>query len=204
MATNETVKRMLERIASNYSKHDKWTEDNYPTWVNSLKNYPDKLVITACKKGIAEHTRAPNVANLRGIIAGFPSRAEPEKPQGCKRCGFHQSKDKNGSVYHTQYGSGKVEIAHHRSDKNGQKQRCDVFIAACSCPAGVLLSNGAYQPFEPFVDALRSDPYTIAVYHSLPDRPFLSERERYTPEQITAREIREPVNLGSSGFRHIR
>ena len=188
MATNETIQRMLERIASNYSKHDKWTEDNYPTWINSLKSYPDKLVIMACKKWIAEHTRAPNVANLRGIIAGFPSKIETPKPQGCKRCA----------------GSGQVEVAHHRSDKNGQKQRCTVFIAACSCPAGVRLSNGAYLPWEPFVDALRADPWTIAVYHSSPDRPFLCERERYTPEQITAREMREPVNLGSSGFRHIR
>ena len=188
MATNETVRRMLERIASNYSKHDKWLDDNYPTWANSLQKYPDKVVIQACKKWLAEHTRAPNVANIRNTIASFPSKYEAPKLQGCKRCA----------------GSGQVEVAHHRSDKNGQKQHCDTYAAACTCPAGVRLSNGAYQPWEVFVDALRADPWTIAVYHSSPDRPFLSELERYTPEQITAREMREPVNLGSSGFRRIR
>ena len=188
MATNETIQRMLERIASNYSKHEKWTEDNYPTWVNSLKNYPDKLVIMACKKWIAEHTRAPNVANLRGIIAGFPSRAETPKPQGCKRCA----------------GSGQVEVAHHRSDKNGRSQHCNTYAAACSCPAGVRLSNGAYQPWQPFVDALREDPYTIAVYHSTVEKPFLTEHERYTPQQLEERNTRQRANLGSSGFRHIR
>ena len=188
MATNETIQRMLERIASNYSKHERWVTDNAPTWTHSLKGYPDKLVIMACKKWIAEHTRAPNIANLRGIIAGFPSRTEAPKPKGCLRCD----------------GNGQVEVAHHKSSKSGKASSCTVYAAGCMCAAGAVLCAGAYQPWEVFVDALRADPFTLAVYHSTPENPYLSERERWTPEQLQQRESRERANLGSSGFRHIR
>ena len=188
MATNETIQRMLERIASNYSKHDKWAKDNAPTWTHSLKNYPDRLVIMACKKWIAEHTRAPNIANIRGIIAGFPSKIETPKPKGCRRCD----------------GSGRVEVAPHKSDRKGNAPTVTVYSAACMCPAGERLSAGAYQPWERFVDALRADPYTLFVYHSTPEKPYLSEQERWTPEQLEQRKNSQRANLGSSGFQHIR
>ena len=188
MATQSTVQRMLERIASNYSKHPKWAEDNAATWSHGLQKYPDQIVVAAVKRWIGEHTRAPNVANLRGIIQSFPTQGEPDKPPGCKRCDY----------------TGRVEVAHHYSDKHGGSAKCVAYSAACSCPAGARLAMGPYKPFDLFVDFLRSNPYTLAVYHSTHDRPFLTEIERNTPQAITDREERQRANMGKhSGFKPV-
>jgi len=172
MATEQTIAQMLDRIASNYSKFPTWAEENRQTWAAGLKNYPDRIVVTAVKRWINEQNRAPNVANIRGLIKGMPHQGEPEQPKGCRRCSY----------------TGRVEVAHHRSSRKGGPAVCDTYVAACNCPAGQRLSAGAYAMFEAFVDRLRSDPWTLAVYHSEPDQPFLTDAQRLSAEALERRE----------------
>lgn len=179
MATNDTVQRMLERFQSNYSKHPKWAADNVATWTHGLKRYPDKVVVMAAKRWISEHTRAPNVANIAGIIQGFPTNGEAETAPACKHCGF----------------TGKIEIAHHLSDPDGGNAYCRTYLAACDCPAGSRLAQGGYQPWRVFVDACRANPWTLFVYHSDSDAPFLPEAHRLSAIELSEREARTRANL---------
>ena len=179
MATNDTVIRMLERFQSNYSKHPKWAEDNAATWTHGLSRYPDKIVVIAAKRWISEHTRPPNVANICGIIKGMPSQGQSEAAPACKHCGF----------------TGHIEVAHHLSDQDGGDAYCRNWLAACDCPAGSRLAQGAFLPWRVFVDACRANPWTLAVYHSDADAPFLPEAQRLSAAALEARETRTRANL---------
>ena len=179
MATEQTIAKMLDRIASNYSKFPTWADENRQTWLAGLKQYPDQVIVQAVKRWINEQPRSPNVANIRGTIKGMPHRGEPEKPRGCRRCDY----------------TGRVEVAHHRSSKSGGPARCDRYVAACNCPAGDRLSSGAYAQWEPFVANLRADPWTLAVYHSEPDQPILADAQRMSAEAIERQDARRRDNV---------
>ena len=175
MATKTTIRQMLERLSANYSKHPKWAEDNEQTWASALETFPDRLVVIACKRWISENSRSPNVANIRGTIQGMPSRGEPEKPEGCRRCDY----------------TGQVEIAHHMSDRNGGDAYCVTYAAACNCPAGARLAEGPFQPWDLIVEQMRADPWTLQVYHSTPEQPHLTDYQRFSPAILDRRNGRD-------------
>lgn len=182
MANKRTIRQMLDKIAANYSKPPEWAADNEQTWLAALDKFSDQLVVVAVKRWISENSRTPNVANIRGTIEGMPTRGEPDKPEGCRRCAY----------------GGQVEIAHHVSDKNGGPARCILYAAACNCPAGQRLAVGPFMPWDLVVDQMRADPFTLAVYHSTPEQPHLTEYQRNSAEDLERREqmARDMVNRG--------
>lgn len=179
MATDKTIGAMLDRISSNYSKFPNWAEENRQTWAAGLKQYPDRVVVQAVKRWINEQGKSPNVANIRGVIKGMPHTGDPKKPPGCRRCDY----------------SGRVEVAHHRSSRNGGPAVCDTYLAACDCPAGSRLAMGAYASWGPFVERLRADSWTLAVYHSEPEQPILADFQRLSAQALERQTARQRDNV---------
>ena len=97
-----------------------------------------------------------------------PASAAPtgdhRNPQACRHC----------------IGTGQREVAWHRSGMG--RVLVDVYAAACDCPAGLRLSGRSMASYAEFVERLRADPMTLAVYHTSAQHPHLAREERYTPE----------------------
>lgn len=89
-------------------------------------------------------------------------------PQGCKACRW----------------SGQREVAWHRSAGDG-RVLVDVFAAACDCPLGGSLGL-AFARVGEFVERLRSDAKTLAVYHTDVGHPHLDREERFAPDVVEA------------------
>ena len=168
MASKQAIAQVLTTISANYGKHPKWRDEVASTWISGLHLYGDRDVLAAVKRWSNAESRTPTIANIRGTIKGMIGEIETA-PRGCRRCS----------------GSGWVEVAHHKGARPGAgKASVITYLAGCDCNAGSLLCQGSAEHWESFVAALRRDPYTIEVYYSTPDAPFLTAAERYSPETL--------------------
>ena len=166
MASKRAIQTALSTIRANYGKYPQWADEVSETWFDGLRQFADCEVLDAVKYWRNAEAKAPTVANIRNLVRG--NTAEPEKPIGCRRC----------------TGTGWVEIAHHTAGKKGQTSTVKTYVAGCDCPAGQRLCRGPVEEWEAFVDRLRGDPYTLRVYYSTPDHPFLSPAERTDRETL--------------------